>query len=82
MKSLNVVISNSLVRHLEIMTDERLDHLAERYCGLRIGPLARVTFEEYVRHPDHYEIIAWVLRGGGSLQWVEFADTMQAIPAA
>lgn len=82
MRPRRVTISDRRLRALEIMTDARLDHLAERYNELRIGPLTRATFEQYVGNPGYYETIAQVLRSGGSLQWFEFAGTMIVRPAA
>lgn len=54
---------------LVVMTDERLDALAESYLSLRIGPLLGVTFCQYLEAPDWCEELANHLAAGGGLRF-------------
>lgn len=41
-------------RHI-VMTDERLDYLAERFRNLGVRERLHVTFAQYLRDPAHYD---------------------------
>lgn len=41
-----------------IMTDERLDYLANRFINLMVRERVHVSFAEYLRDPDHYDALA------------------------
>lgn len=56
-------------RH-HVMTDERLEWLAERFVGGSYHRLLKVSFAEYLRDPDGYDFVAQVLEGGGALRRV------------
>lgn len=52
----------------EVITDERLDELAERFQRENLLRLLKVPFGHYVSNPEHYDRIARHLRSGGGLQ--------------
>lgn len=47
-----------MMRDLIVMTDERLDHLADRFLMFRVRELVHVNFGQYLRDPDHYDSLA------------------------
>jgi len=49
---------------LVVLTDERLNYLADRYQALYIGALLGLTFEQYLARPDLYDTIAEALGAG------------------
>ena len=54
-----------------VLTDEYIDQMAERFTRLRIGPLTRATFDQYMEAPECCEMYAEALRNGGAAQFDE-----------
>jgi hypothetical protein len=63
-------------RH-ELVTEERLDEMAERFIRLRVRELTRVSFKQYLDNPECYEAYAEALEGGGGVQFDE--ETSRAL---
>jgi hypothetical protein len=55
-------------QELEVLTDERLDQLAERFLELCIGAIAGLTFGQYLEWPEECERIAEKVLAGNGLQ--------------
>lgn len=66
-------------KHLIVLTDERLDHLAERFRELRIRELTHATFDQYVCNSERFEAMARALRAGHGLQWVEGYEVTRVV---
>jgi len=49
------------------ISDERLNHLADKFVENRIGELLKITFEQYLQDPDGYNQTAFYLLDGGAL---------------
>ena len=52
----------------EVVTEEYLDLMAERFIGLRIREMTHVNFEQYLTEPECYEAYAEALKEGYGLQ--------------
>lgn len=54
-------------RRHEVMTDERLELLAERFIGREVRELLHISFGEYVLDPEHYDGLVDALVSGRGL---------------
>jgi hypothetical protein len=63
-----------------VLTDERLDYLAERFHSLTIRPLTKATFAQYVADPDRYDRAAQVLLAGHALARVGNRGPFKVVP--
>jgi hypothetical protein len=52
-----------------VITDELLDHLAERFSIKQIRELTRCTFEQYIVRTEAWERIAEALRDGWGVRY-------------
>jgi hypothetical protein len=50
------------MRQWEVMPDEALERLGNRFRRMRIEALTHTTFEQYLRDPEHYELQAMAIR--------------------
>lgn len=61
-----------IMEHMRpVLTDERLDHLAEQFRLRRIRELTHATFGDYVQDPVWFDGMAGHLAGGGAVAWSE-----------
>jgi len=48
------------------ISDEQLNHLADRFVGHRVRQILKITFEQYLTAPDRYDcMIAAFEHGAG-----------------
>jgi hypothetical protein len=52
----------------EVVTEEYLEVMAERFIRLRIREMTHVNFEQYLTEPECYEAYAEALKEGYGLQ--------------
>lgn len=50
-----------------VMTEERLDALANRFIGRQVRELLHIAFVEYVEDPDYFDGLVEALEGGRGL---------------
>jgi hypothetical protein len=53
----------------EVLTEEYIDHMAERFIGGKIRELTHVKFEQYLESPDCFDQYAEALKAGNGLQF-------------
>lgn len=54
--------NESLAACREILTDERLDYLADRYITRSVRHYTGVPFHKYLHHPEHFDRMAEHMR--------------------
>jgi|GEM_PF-2093159 len=59
------------MKDLQVMTDHRLDALAQTFQKKRIRELLRISFHEYIGDTERYDLMAEALRAGRGLQRME-----------
>ncbi len=62
-----------------ILTDERLDYLADRFLSRRIREILGMTFREYLRDPGWYDAILDHLEAGRALVVSDGGDTLAVV---
>jgi len=62
-----------------LLTDERLEYLADRFLDLRVRELTGATFEEYIGNPGLLDFLVEKLRAGQALVWQEQSGTVGVV---
>jgi len=66
----------ALSMHWETVTDtplqdETIEQLGQRFEANRIAQYCDITFEDYMRHPEHFDGIAKHLEAGGGCRMLQ-----------
>jgi len=64
---ITILSNESLASCREILTDERLDYLADRYLMHSVRHYTGVPFHKYLNHPDQFDRMAEYMRHGRPL---------------
>ena len=64
------MVNAGITPHHQVKGDGYLDHMAERFIGLRIREYTHITFARYLESPEDFELAAKILKGGGALHLV------------
>jgi len=46
------------------ISDQQLEHLAERFVGNRVRQILKITFEQYLTRPDEYDRMTAAFEAG------------------
>jgi len=62
-----------------LLTDERLEYLANRFLDLRVREYTGATFEEYIGNSGLLDFLVEKLRDGQAVVWRERSRTMSVV---
>jgi hypothetical protein len=62
-----------------LLTDERLEYLANRFLDLRVREYTGATFEEYIGNSELLDFLVQKLRNGKAMVWRERSGTVGVV---